>query len=385
MKPKEIKEYIYQEKKIPTILEKLGMHNIKYHEAATTKDGYYSCAMPTGDNLSSTVVFDSPYLYSSSYTRDIGDENGVKDIISLITFVKKYETDKNKKFDFVMTMNWLHDILELSKEDEFNIKPITVCKPFEAFKDRLRANEKQKNKRDIKLYDDEVFEKYRYCEYYEKDFENDNIPTSVQNYFGVSQYTSLKYWYPNHYFLIPIIDEIGNLAGVKLRVAKAWQDGSKKYLYSEPCEKSTILYGLYQTKRYIQQTKELIICEAEKGVMQLWNYGYKNAVAVSGHCISQIQLEKILKLEVDKVVIAFDQDIKESVLLTEYEKLSSFVNVTCIIDLEHILDEKESPMDNPEKWEKLYNNYQMIPLQYREIEETEEIKEWENIADDFEF
>lgn len=384
MKPKEIKEYIYQEKKIPTILEKLGMHNIKYHEAATTKDGYYSCAMPTGDNLSSTVVFDSPYLYSSSYTRDIGDENGVKDIISLITFVKKYETDKNKKFDFVMSMNWLHDILGLPKEDEFNIKPITVCKPFEAFKDRLRANEKQKNKRNIKIYDDEVFDKYRYCEYYENDFEKDNIPISVQYHFGVTQYTDLKYYYPIHFFVIPIIDEIGNIVGIKLRYAKAWQK-KNKYVYPESCEKSSVLYGLYQTKRYIQQAKELIICEAEKGVMQLWNYGYKNAVAVSGHSISQVQLEKILKLEVDKVVIAFDQDIKESILLTEYEKLSSFVETTCIIDLDHILDEKESPMDNPEKWEKLYNNYQMIPLQYREIEETEEIKEWENIADDFEF
>ena len=44
--------------------------------------------------------------------------------------------------------------------------------------------------------------------------------------------------------------------------------------------------------------------------MQLWNYGYRNAVAVGGHSISQVQVEKILKLEVDKVIIAFDQDVE---------------------------------------------------------------------------
>lgn len=385
MKAKEIKEYIYKEKKVPIVLEKLSMHNIKYHEPVNARDGYFSCAMPSGDNLGSTTVFNNAYLYSSSYTRDIEDENGVKDLISLITFVKRYETDKNKDFDFIMAMSWLHDVLELPKEDEFNIKPVTVCKPFEAFKDRLKVNENQKNKRDIKLYDDEVLDKYRYCEYYEKDFEKDNIPTSVQNYFGITQYTELKYRYPKHYFLIPVIDEIGNIAGIKLRSAKAWQYGNNKYFYPESCEKSSILYGLFQTRYYIDQKKELIVCEAEKGVMQLWNYGYRNAVAVGGHSISQVQVEKILKLEVDKVIIAFDQDVEESILLTEYEKLSSLVETTCIIDLDHILEEKESPMDNPNKWETLYNNYQTIPLEYRESEETEEIKEWENLQDDFEF
>ena len=43
-------------------------------------------------------------------------------------------------------------------------------------------------------------------------------------------------------------------------------------------------------------------------------------------------------------------------------------------------------MDDPKKWEKLYNNYQMIPSETRKIEKKEEIKELEQVTeDDFEF
>lgn len=70
----------------------------------------------------------------------------------------------------------------------------------------------------------------------------------------------------------------------------------------------------------------------------------------------------------------------------EYEKLCDFVEVTCIIDINNILNEKESPMDDQKKWEKLYNNYQMIPSETRKIEKKQEIKELEQIIeDDFEF
>ena len=185
--------------------------------------------------------------------------------------------------------------------------------------------------------------------------------------------------------VIPIFDEIGNLVGTKLRITRACQYNNK-YFYKESCDKNSILYGLYQTKYYIDQKKEVIICEAEKGVMQLFGYGYKNAVAIGGHDISNTQVQKIIKLDVDKVIIAFDEDVQEKVLKKEYEKLCDFVEVTCIIDINNILNEKESPMDDPKKWEKLYNNYQMIPSETRKIEKKEEIKELEQVTeDDFEF
>lgn len=366
---KELKKQIYEDMRIEEVLENLGMHHIKSHN-----NGYWICGMPDGDNTSSTVVYNDEKIGVTAYTRT--DKN-IIDIISLVQYVQST--------DFRGALNWLYETLNIPRKYYSSIEKCKIIQPAQTFISRLQKKEEKAEKLgDIKLYGAEVFNKYCYCEYYEKDFEKDNIPINVQKHFGVSQYTDLKYYYPNHYFLIPIADEIGNIAGIKLRCAKAWQYENNKYFYPEPCEKSSILYGLYQTKYYIDQQKEVIICEAEKGVMQLYSYGYKNAVAVGGHSISQVQLEKILKLEVDKIIIAFDQDVKEPVLLTEYKKLSDFVETTCIIDRQHILNEKESPMDNPKKWETLYKECQSIPREFFELE-IEEEKEWENIIDDFNF
>ena len=104
--------------------------------------------------------------------------------------------------------------------------------------------------------------------------------------------------------------------------------------------------------------------------MQLWSYGFKNAVAIGCHNISETQLKKIIRLNVNNVVIAFDKDITENILLEEYKKLCDFANVTCIVDIYNLLDEKESPMDSPEKWNILY-----ISRRYKfDIEKGEIIK-----------
>ena len=73
------------------------------------------------------------------------------------------------------------------------------------------------------------------------------------------------------------------------------EDNEPKYIYMYPCAKSQILYGLYKTQKHIKEKKEVIICEAEKGVMQLWTYGYKNCVSIGGHSLSPYQKEKIIR------------------------------------------------------------------------------------------
>ena len=88
--------------------------------------------------------------------------------------------------------------------------------------------------------------------------------------------------------------------------------------------------------------------------MQLWTYGAKNAVAVGSHNISPTQINKIIRMNVSNVVIAFDKDVSRNELLEEYKKLCDFAEVTCIIDRFDLLEEKESPMDKFDNWEILY-------------------------------
>lgn len=374
----ELKKQIYDDMRIKEVLEYLGMHGIKSHGDID----YWTCGMPDGDNTSSTTIYNEEKIGVMSYTRI-----GSTDIIGLVQYIEKT--------DFKGALNWLYDILKIPQKYYDSIGQYKIKQPAKIFINRLQLKKEQTTeRRNITLYEDVVLEKYVSWDYENKDFEDDNILPAVQYRYGLIPYLEEKpvSWnltYYTGYMVIPIFDEIGNLFGTKLRIDKAFQFSDQKYFQREKYPKGHILYGLYQTKYYIAQQKEVIICESEKGVMQLYSYGYKNAVAVSGCNISDTQVKKIIKLSVDKVVIAFDEDIKEKTLYKEYKKLCDFVEVTCIIDQHHILNEKESPMDNPTKWETLYKECQSIPREFPEfeldIEENGEKYEWENIEDDFVF
>jgi len=89
--------------------------------------------------------------------------------------------------------------------------------------------------------------------------------------------------------------------------------------------------------------------------MQLWSYGFKNAVAIGGHSLSDWQVRKIESLDVN-IVIAFDEDVENDIIFEEAKKFLTENKIYYISDFENILNPKESPMDCPEKWDKLYEN-----------------------------
>lgn len=159
----------------------------------------------------------------------------------------------------------------------------------------------------------------------------------------------------SHRITIPIRDELGRLVGVKgRRVWDVVDEYNPKYIYLHQCAKSKILFGLYKTLPYIREQNEIIICESEKGVMQLWDYGFKNAVGIGGHALSDWQLTLIMQTGANKVIIAFDKDVSENDVKLTAARVSAFRQVEYIIDKIGVLNEKESPMDNPDKWKVLY-------------------------------
>jgi DNA primase len=159
---------------------------------------------------------------------------------------------------------------------------------------------------------------------------------------------------------IPIRDEIGNLVGVKGRLyLRESTDKLPKYLYIEQCAKAQILYGLHKTYEFIKQDGFVIICESEKGVLQLWSQGYKNAVSIGGHKFSKVQIEKVTRLGVD-VVVAFDKDVEEADVLQECAKFMDCINVHYLMDKDNLLEEKESPMDDADKFQTMMENNKYI-------------------------
>ncbi len=86
--------------------------------------------------------------------------------------------------------------------------------------------------------------------------------------------------------------------------------------------------------------------------MQLWDLGRQNAVATFGKTVSQSQADKISRLCVD-VCFLFDKDVTREEIEKISQKFMQGIKVYAVIDHKGILDEKESPTDNPEKFKEL--------------------------------
>ena len=339
-----IKEYIFSNNKIEVVLENLGMHHIQWHN----RNEYITCGMPDGDNPSSTVVYcDNSFFMVKAYTRDIVDPYGISDIISLVSFINKTI--------FTQSINWLCELFGLDYYVE-SISDDPTLGYFKTFD--LLMKPKASLEVQLKPIPEETLKAY--LPWDNTIFYEDHIDWETQAEFelGLDVFS--------HRITIPIRDEMGRLVGVKGR--RAWDvvdEWNPKYIYLHQCAKSRICYGLYKTLPYIREKNEIIVCESEKGVMQLWSYGYRNCVAVGGHSISQQQQDLIIQSGAATIIIAFDKDVDEETVRKEVENLSLYRRVEYILDFNNILEEKESPMDNPDKWIDLYERNRKLYINKR--------------------
>lgn len=158
---------------------------------------------------------------------------------------------------------------------------------------------------------------------------------------------------------IPIRDELENLVGVKARTIRDHIElGIQKFWFPYPTSKSRILYGLNKTMKYIIESGEVIVVEAEKGVQQLWSMGFKNSVGAGGHKLKEEQILKIEKLGV-KIILAYDKGITPKEIKSEANKFVFKDSLYAIFDTDNLLmGEKMSPMDaGRDIWLRLYHEY----------------------------
>lgn len=370
MEIKELKRYIYENNKVDYILETIQMHHIKYHNNSIKP--YYSCGMPDGDNPASTIIYNNENLKTIANTRNIKDSFGRSDIISLVVFVKKiYLTDAIK---------FICDILDLDYYKSFRGEETEFMKTIKFYENLMNETEEEQ---------DEVFHLepippevlsyyYPVCNGF---FKEDGISFETQKEFEIGFDLS------SNRITIPIRDDIENgryLVGVKGRLfKKELSEDEQKYLYLEKCAKSKILFGLNKTKEYILQERSVIVVESEKAVMQLWTNGIYNSVAIGGHQISNVQILKLSALGVS-IIIAFDKDVEEDTLFNELHKFDNLpADIFYLYDYDNLLNEKQSPTDNFEIFNKLYDKkyiYIKEPTQtYIEEEQDEESCGWDVI------
>ena len=332
MRSSDLKEHIIDTECLDTILEDLGCGNIVRH------DGYYSCSNPDGDNRNAVVIYLNENLTTINYTRDIAKTKRATDLFDLVSFYKDCS--------FPEALKYIHGLLGL----DFYQEKEEVCESLQILRmlKEMNSGNDDIDEKPLKPISEKILTYY--SPHGNKMFLEDGISLTVQKEFevGLDPLTN--------YITIPIRDAIGMLVGVKGRYFGEPDSCHTKYTYIEKCNKSRILYGYWQNRQYIKDSQYIFIVESEKAVQQLATMGIRNVVATSGKKISKYQVELIIRTGCIPI-FAYDQDVDEKELENIADMFMDGISIYAIIDKENILDEKESPSDNPEKWRCLIKNH----------------------------
>ena len=329
---RDLKEEILNREIISDILEEIGCHHIR------DKGDYIQAGNKDGDNPNSIVVYKNEYISCINYTRQITKNGRQADIFDLVAYFEDCSFAEAMKFvcgvagiDYYGEQEDLPDSLQILRMlKEMNI------------------NDEDEDGSPIKPISEKILSYY--LNYPNKMFEDDGISLEVQQEFEV------RYDPQSNYITIPIRDSIGTLCGIKGRYFGDPDNVHTKYTYLEKCNKSKILYGYWQNREYIKNSKFVYIVESEKSVQQLATMGIRNVVSTGGKTISKTQIELIIRTGCTPV-FAYDKDVQEDELQEIAEMFMDGICVYAIIDKDDILDEKESPSDNQDKWYKLSTNH----------------------------
>lgn len=331
MKSSDLKEYIIEQDVIVTILEDLGCRHIKKH------DGYYTCSNPDGNNSQAVTVYINDYLTCVNYTRNIAQNKTSTDIFDLISYYKDCT--------FAEALRYVHELLGLDYYQEKE----EVCESLQIirFLKDMHSDVDDNDDSPLKPISENVLNYY--LPYGSKMWEDSNVSLITQRFFELSfdPYTNS--------IAIPIRDEVGSLIAVKARRLEYNPElGESKFFFLEPGAKSQVLYGLYQNSKLIQTQGVVYVGESEKFVHQLYDIGYYG-VSTGGSKVSKRQVEMLTRLGV-KICFCFDKDIDEETLKNIANMFIDGVSIFAVIDKDNILDDKQSPSDDVDKWMYMIKN-----------------------------
>lgn len=149
-------------------------------------------------------------------------------------------------------------------------------------------------------------------------FLKDNISLSTQRDFG------LGFDIDSQRITIPIRNAYGELIGVKGRCNYNPKDDEPKYLYLVPCAMSTTLFGYSQNYQHLINAEEIFIFEAEKSVMQAYDFGIKNTVALGSNNLSLTQIKLLYNLQPKKIVFMLDKGLDYTQTYNNRDSLINF-------------------------------------------------------------
>jgi DNA primase len=152
----------------------------------------------------------------------------------------------------------------------------------------------------LKVYNESVLDKYERCSNLR--FLRDGISLDAQKFWDI------RFSPEDNRIIIPIHNEYSDLVGAKGRLNGEADEDNPKYLYTMPVAMSQLLYGYSENYQYLYGN-DIIVVESEKSVMQAWDFGVRNIVALGSNSLSEKQTKLLLQLQPKRIIIAMDEGL----------------------------------------------------------------------------
>lgn len=323
-----MKEYL---KNNPEQIEKI-LSYYNYHSINIT-DKEIRCAKVGGDNPSGCRIKLNDNLSATDFTTSYnGNLFGLIATHTGLTYGEVIKTIK--------TM--------LGSKIEGNYQPEEEVL-FDGFFDGLYIPYESEEE---ETYDESVLDKYNNGYKWFKRFADDGILPSSQVKFGIG------FSEESNRITIPHYNEYGEIIGVMGRLDSD-EMTNFKYLPLIPFPKHKYLYGLYQNKEYIKESKKVYIFEAEKSVLQCDSFGVHNTTALGGNQISTTQVEQLLKLGVSEIVLCMDEGLMIDAIKRDIQTIKSCcfmrdIKIKIMLDKENKYLPKESKCSPSDKGKEIF-------------------------------
>lgn len=255
------------------------------------------CARSEFGNKSSIRIklVNNPQLFVNDYARAIS-----KDLISFIM--------SERDVEFKKVLNTIKEELGITNYYFVREKKRPI---FGGFFQKLSKNRTFENE----VLDESVLEQY--IKLPNRRFSQDGISIETQMLFGIG------YDVESQRITIPIRNSFGQLVGVKGRANWEVNEDEAKYLYLYNMSKSEVLFG-YSENYSDMQNGTVVICEAEKAVMQAHSIGYHNFIAIGGNTISDIQAKLIMSVMPKRIILMLDKGLDNEVIEKNINTLETF-------------------------------------------------------------
>lgn len=328
-----MKEYL---KNNPEQIEKI-LSYYNYHSINIT-DKEIRCAKVGGDNPSGCRIKLNDNLSATDFTTSYnGDLFGLIATHTDLTYREVLKTTQT------MIGKKIEGNYQAEEESLFDGFFDTLYIPYESEEEEV-------------TYDESVLDKYNNGYKWFKRFADDGILPSSQVKFNIG------FSEESNRITIPWRDSEGKLIGVIARIDSD-EKTNYKYLPLIAFPKHKYLYGLYQNKEYIKESKEVYVFESEKSVLLGDSLGYRNFTSLGGNSISKTQVEQLLKLGVTKIIISLDEGLDTEIIKRDIKTIKDCLFMKDNIRIGFILDKnnkylpkggKDSPIDlGKEVFEKL--------------------------------